>query len=124
VKHPGLHICRALLSLFWASGSPKAPLVTTSRLAVPLCARVIALAASVNPASAETTIRAVKQIWSGGMAQAAGKYGEHAPMAAACCNACRTCVTTNIIGVVMAAFAGAGYAALRLIGKRGRVSPS
>jgi hypothetical protein len=58
------------------------------------------------------------------MAQAAGKYGEHAPMAAACCNACRTCVTTNIVGVVTAALAGGGYAALRLIRKRGPVSPS
>jgi hypothetical protein len=44
------------------------------------------------------------------MAQAAGKYGENAPMAAVCCNACRTCVTTNIVGVVTAAFASAGYA--------------
>jgi hypothetical protein len=47
------------------------------------------------------------------MAQAAGKYGENAPMAAVCCNACRTCVTTNIVGVVTAALAGAGYAAAK-----------
>jgi hypothetical protein len=44
------------------------------------------------------------------MAQAAGKYGEHAPTAAVCCNACRTCVTTNILGIAMAGIAGAGYA--------------
>jgi hypothetical protein len=44
------------------------------------------------------------------MAQAAGKYGENAPMAAVCCNACRTCVTTNVVGLVTAVFAGAGYA--------------
>jgi len=50
----------------------------------------------------------VKTIWTGRMAQAAGKYGENAPMAAVCCNACRTCVTTNILGVVTAAIAGAG----------------
>ena len=31
-------------------------------------------------------------------------------MAAVCCNACRTCVTTNIVGIVTAAVAGAGYA--------------
>lgn len=52
----------------------------------------------------------VKQIWTGRMAQAAGKYGENAPMAAVCCNACRTCVTTNIVGLATAALAGAGYA--------------
>src|SRR5437763_7441989 len=41
----------------------------------------------------------MKQIWTGPMAQAAGKYGENAPMATVCCNACRTCATTNIIGL-------------------------
>jgi hypothetical protein len=44
------------------------------------------------------------------MAQAAGKYGENAPLAAVCCNACRTCITTNILGLVTAGIAGAGYA--------------
>jgi hypothetical protein len=44
------------------------------------------------------------------MAQVAGKYGESAPMATVCCNACRTCVTTNIIGVATAGITGAGYA--------------
>ena len=56
------------------------------------------------------------------MAQAAGKYGENAPMAAACCNACRTCVTTNVVGIATAAVAGAGYAvanfARRRVGSR------
>ena len=45
----------------------------------------------------------VKTIWTGRMAQAAGKYGKHAPMATACCNACRTCVTTNIVAAGAAA---------------------
>jgi hypothetical protein len=31
-------------------------------------------------------------------------------MAAVCCNTCRACVTTNIIGIVTAAVGGAGYA--------------
>jgi len=44
------------------------------------------------------------------MAQVAGRYGENAPMAAVCCNARRTSVTTNILGVVTAGIAGAGYA--------------
>jgi hypothetical protein len=52
------------------------------------------------------------------MAQAAGKYGENAPMAAVCCNACRTCVTTNLIGVAMAGIAGAGYAAANFARRR------
>jgi hypothetical protein len=56
----------------------------------------------------------MKQIWAGRVAQAAGRYGEHAPMAAVCCNACRTCVTTNVLGLLTAAFAGAGYAVTRL----------
>jgi hypothetical protein len=34
-------------------------------------------------------------------------------MAAVCCNACRTCVTTNIVGIVTAAVAGVGYAVAR-----------
>lgn len=52
------------------------------------------------------------------MVEAAGKYGENAPMAAVCCNACRTCVTTNIVGVVTAAFAGAGYAVANFTRRR------
>ena len=52
----------------------------------------------------------MKSIWTGRVAQAAGKYGENAPMATVCCNACRTCVTTNIFGLALAGIAGAGYA--------------
>jgi len=55
----------------------------------------------------------MKQIWSGRLAQAAGKYGEHAPMATVCCNACRTCVTTNVFALVFAGVAGVGYKAAR-----------
>jgi hypothetical protein len=43
----------------------------------------------------------VKQIAAGRLAQAAGKYAENAPMATACCNVCRTCVTSNIIALAM-----------------------
>jgi hypothetical protein len=55
----------------------------------------------------------MKQIWTSRLAQAAGKYGEHAPMATVCCNACRTCVTTNIFALVGAGVAGVGYKAAR-----------
>ena len=44
--------------------------------------------------------------------QVAAKYGEQAPMTAACCNACRTCVTTNVVGAATAAL-GAAWVALR-----------
>jgi hypothetical protein len=56
----------------------------------------------------------MKQIWTGPVARATAKYGENAPMAAVCCNACRTCVTTNIVGLVTAGVAGAGYGLIRL----------
>jgi hypothetical protein len=48
------------------------------------------------------------------MAQAAGKYGEHAPMATVCCNACRTCVQTNLIGLALSAVTAVGVAAGRV----------
>ncbi|MGB8004128.1 MAG: hypothetical protein WCF27_07675 [Gaiellaceae bacterium] len=35
-------------------------------------------------------------------------------MATVCCNACRTCVTTNIVGVALAGIAGAGYTVSKL----------
>jgi hypothetical protein len=60
----------------------------------------------------------MKQIWTGPVAQAAAKYGENAPMAAVCCNACRTCVTTNILGVAMAGLAGVGYAVANFTRRR------
>jgi hypothetical protein len=52
------------------------------------------------------------------MIQAAGKYGENAPMAAVCCNACRTCLTTNIVAAVTAGIAGAGYAVANFARRR------
>ena len=54
----------------------------------------------------------MKQIWTGRAAQVAARYGEHAPMAAVCCNACRTCVQTNVLGIVMAGVTGLAVAVL------------
>jgi hypothetical protein len=65
----------------------------------------------------------VKQIWTGPMARAVGKYGENVPMATVCCNACRNCVTTNIVGVVMAGTAGAGYAVANFARRRFSQAP-
>jgi len=55
----------------------------------------------------------VKTIWTGRVAQAAGKYGENAPMATVCCNACRTCIQTNLIGLALGTIAAAGAAVSR-----------
>jgi hypothetical protein len=49
------------------------------------------------------------------LAQTASKVGEHAPLATTCCNACRTCVTTNIVTIATAAVAGAGVAVARFV---------
>jgi hypothetical protein len=38
----------------------------------------------------------------------ANRAADVAPMTTACCNACRTCATTNLLGIL---FAAAGYAA-------------
>jgi hypothetical protein len=56
----------------------------------------------------------VKPIASGRITQVAANYGENAPMATVCCNACRTCVTSNIIGLATAAIAATGLSLGRL----------
>ena len=49
------------------------------------------------------------------MTQAASKYGEQAPMVAVCCNACRTCTTTNLLALATGAGLGAVYAVGRFV---------
>jgi hypothetical protein len=61
----------------------------------------------------------MKQFATVRLAQTASKVGEHAPLATACCNACRTCVTTNILTVVTAALAGAGVTVARFARRLG-----
>jgi hypothetical protein len=56
----------------------------------------------------------VKAIVQERVTRAAARYGDHAPMAAVCCNACRTCTTTNLLALAFGAGAGALYAAGRL----------
>jgi len=60
----------------------------------------------------------MKEIWTGRVGQVAAKYGEAAPTAAVCCNACRTCVQTNAIALGLAAVVGAGAWVARLFGRR------
>ena len=50
----------------------------------------------------------MQTIWQGRITQAAAKYGEHAPAATACCNACRTCIQTNLLALALAGVAAAG----------------
>jgi len=50
----------------------------------------------------------MKQIWTGRAGQVAGRYSEHAPMATACCNACRTCVTANVLTLLIGVGAAVG----------------
>jgi len=44
----------------------------------------------------------VKQIATVKVGQLASRYGEHAPAVTACCNACRTCVTSNLLTLATA----------------------
>ena len=55
----------------------------------------------------------MKTVWQGRVTQTVAKYGEHAPMAATCCNACRACVQTNLIAGALAAVIAAGAATAR-----------
>jgi hypothetical protein len=60
----------------------------------------------------------VKQFATMKLGQAAAKYGEQAPLASSCCNACRTCVQTNVLAVALGAVAFA-VAPIRRRLKRG-----
>jgi len=57
----------------------------------------------------------MKQFATVRLAQTASRVGEHAPLATACCNACRTCVTTNILTVLTAGLAGASVGVTRFL---------
>jgi hypothetical protein len=48
---------------------------------------------------------------------ALSRTAEHAPMATACCNACRTCAQANAIALLLAGAAGIGAAVARLAGR-------
>lgn len=48
------------------------------------------------------SLEGVKTIATGKLNQVAARLGDQAPMAATCCNACRTCVQTNALAAVAA----------------------
>jgi len=57
----------------------------------------------------------VETVWKGRLTQAAARYGDVAPAATTCCNACRTCVQTNLLAAALAGVAAAGaFVARRL----------
>jgi hypothetical protein len=64
----------------------------------------------------------MKAAWEGRMTQTLAKYGENAPTTATCCNACRTCVQTNLIAAGLAA-AIAAAAGIAKVGRRARLRP-
>jgi hypothetical protein len=55
----------------------------------------------------------VKAVLMQRLAQVATKYGDQAPMAAVCCNACRSCATTNLLALGSGAGLAAMYAVRR-----------
>ena len=58
----------------------------------------------------------MKTVWQGRAMQVAARYGDQAPMAAVCCNACRTCTTTNLLALAT----GMGLGALYAVGRFGQ----
>ena len=74
--------------------------------AYPLVLLLLGFALPAERARLRSALACMKVVLQGRLAQAAGKYGEHAPMAAVCCNACRTCATTNVAALGLAAAGG------------------
>ena len=64
----------------------------------------------------------MQTVWRGRMTGAAAKYSEIAPAATVCCNACRTCVQTNLLAAGLAAVAAASGGVARYVRRVGRRS--
>jgi len=61
----------------------------------------------------------MQTVWQGRLSQAAARYGEIAPTATVCCNACRTCVQTNLLALTMAGIASGGVAVVSFVKRLG-----
>jgi hypothetical protein len=48
------------------------------------------------------------------VAPIANRAAEYGPAAPACCNVCRTCTTTNLVGLTLAGLTATGVAVARL----------
>jgi hypothetical protein len=57
----------------------------------------------------------VETTWRGRLTTAAARYGELAPAAGTCCNACRTCVQTNLLTAALAGIAASAAFVARLV---------
>jgi hypothetical protein len=68
------------------------------------------------------TLGGMLRFWRTRMASLAGRYADAAPAVPACCNACRTCVTTNIAGLITGGVIAAGAVVWRLTGRIARSS--
>jgi hypothetical protein len=60
----------------------------------------------------------VKQFATAKIGQVAARYGEQAPLATACCNACRTCVQTNLVAIALGGLTAAGAGLKRYVARR------
>jgi hypothetical protein len=52
------------------------------------------------------------------MAPVTSRAADFAPVAPACCNVCRTCTTTNVVGLVLGGFVAFATAARQLLRRR------
>jgi hypothetical protein len=59
----------------------------------------------------------VKNIAAVKIGQVAAKYGEQAPVVTACCNACRTCVQTNLVVIAVGTLAAVGTGVKRFFAR-------
>jgi hypothetical protein len=57
----------------------------------------------------------METVWKGRLTQTAARYSEVAPQAGVCCNACRSCVQSNLIGLALAGALAVGTAVPRLV---------
>ena len=64
----------------------------------------------------------MQTIWQGRLTQAVARYGEQAPVATSCCNACRSCVQTNIAALALTGLAAVGTFVARHL--PGQTNPS
>lgn len=53
----------------------------------------------------------------------ANRAADHVPVATACCNVCRTCVQTNIVGLLLTGIVGLG-AFMVPLWKPGKIRPT
>jgi hypothetical protein len=76
-------------------------------------------AVAVNTGADRRYLQLMQTVWKGRLTQTAAMYADAAPAATTCCNACRTCVQTNLLAAALAAIAAAGA----FLARRFRATP-